>query len=80
MKILPGLTHAVTKESFPNRDCSCFLVKKVAACQVVSSASKCLSRVVGTSRVNVAVSTRMPRQIVEVEGSESFSGEESRPS
>ena len=80
MKILPGLTQAVTKESFPNRDWSCFLVKKLAARQVVSSASKYSRRVVGTSRVNATVSTRMPRQIMEVEGGESFSGEESRPS
>ena len=26
MKIRPGLTQAVTKESFPSNDCNCFFV------------------------------------------------------
>ena len=68
------------KESFPRRDWSYFFVKNEAACQVVNSACKSVRRVVGTSRMNATVSTEIPRQIIEVEGGESLSVAESKPS
>ena len=61
MKILPGLTHAVTKESFLRRDWSCSFVKNGAACQVLNSAGKSVRRVVGNSRVKATVPSKIPR-------------------
>ena len=72
--MLPGLTHAVTKESFPRRDWSCFLLKDKDFHQRISSACKSSKREAGTSRVKASVSTKIPRQIMRVKGGISFSG------
>ena len=48
--------------------------------EILSSVHNSSRREAGTSRVKAPVSTKIPRQIMEVEGDVSFSGEESKPS
>ena len=79
INILPDRMHAATNDSFPSNDCNCchVKVKNCVHCNNSDWMSDKWSS--GSSKSICSVSTRIPRQIILVEGWQSFSGDDAIP-
>ena len=80
INIRPGRTQAVTNDSFPSNDCNWRRVKVENCVHCNNSVLRCDKRSAATVKSIFSVCTKIPRQIILLEGWQSFSGDDCRPS